>query len=324
MSDINAQLAELGAELRDDNTQDDSNNDLDNSGSSDTGGDDNIALDEQENDNEVGGGNDGSEAEAEEITTVSGLADAIGWSPEELYKINIGMGDGVDPVSLGALKDKFQESERSGKASTAEIERLTAELNTANAPGGNVAMNGELMNANAQLMSIQQQYNSQNWQQLEDDDPGQAALLRQKFNDVYNQTQGTINNIQQGMQANQQQRLAQGAQRLHELIPSWSDSSVMQKGQEAIRGVLTTAGYTDDMINQMDDPIAISLINELVILRSEKAAGTDAVKKVRNAPRVLKGVNKPGKNGNIDALAKKAKVTGDRNDKVAAVRALLS
>ena len=324
MSDINQQLAEIATEIRNDNIED----------SSDNTTDDTVSVDSSDNDNstdtlEEGGIDDetttdavGEGAEPEEITTVSGLAEAIGYTPEELYAINIGMGDGEEAISIGAIKDKYQESVRSSKTQKEEIEALKTQVQQANAPGGAASLNSELMQANAEIISIQNQYNGVNWNQVEADDPGQAALLKQKYNEAFGAAQGKASQIQQGIQQGQAQRLQQGAVKLRELIPAWSDSAVMDSGQKEIRSLLHDSGYSDQVINGMDDPVAISLMNELVQLRAEKAAGKKAVGQVRKAPKVLKGATKPS-TSNADNLASKAKASGSRNDKVAAVRALL-
>ena len=324
MSDLDEQLAEIGAELRGDNTEDVSDSVDSDTVSSDVGGDGGDILEAPED-------NAGTEEEIsqedneQDITTVSGLAEAIGWEAAELYEMQVPMGDGVEPVSLGQLKDKYQEVERTNKTNLSTIEELNAKLATANAPGGQASLSGELLQAQSEVVAIQNQFQGVNWQQIEQDDPGQAALLKQKYNEAFNAAQGKVQQVQNGIQQGQAERLQQGAIKLRELIPAWSDPTAMDTGQKAVRELLHQAGYPDQNIDAMDDPIAISLIDELVQLRAEKAAATKATGKVRAAPRVLKGGGRPAPKQNelADKLAQKARATGNKEDQLNAVKALL-
>jgi len=300
MNDINQQLAAIGDEIREDQQQ----------------------PEEEQHPEEQQPEEKQPEEEALP-TSVSSLAEAIGWSPEELYDIDVSMGDGKDPIKLGALKDQYETAVAEKATATAEVDRLRSEAT--NAPNTAVASQ-ELLQAQANVISIQQQYQNYDWAAAELNDPGQAALLRQKFTESFAHANGQVSRVQQQQQQQRQQQLAQGEVRLIELIPEWKNNETRQAAQTNIKALMSEAGYPTEFINGVDDPIAIALLNELAILRAEKSAAGVAVTKVRKAPRVLKssGKLKPTSQEKQTELANKARATGDRNDQVAAVKALFN
>ena len=285
---------------------------------------------ESEVESEVEDGQGGEEldvdvswSDGETPTNVSSLAEAIGWTPEDLYDIDVGMGDGKDPIKLGALKDHYETSVKAEATAKADVERLQGELTAATGQGGPQQINQEVMNAKAQVLSIQQQYNGYDWAKAELEDPGEAALLKQKFNEAFNQANGAVQYQQQLQFQNKQNQLQQGLVKLKEIIPAWTDNVVMQADQVKVKALMAEAGYPVQFIEGVDDPIAIGLMHELVQLRAEKTAATETVQRVRKAPKVIKG-GKKKPNDHVKRLSDKAKQTGEKGDQIAAVRALLS
>ena len=267
-----------------------------------------------------------AEDNEEEIQTIAQLSDAIGWDAEDLYAMKVGMGEGEDAIPLGKLKDTYREvlKERKNLATQlAEQKVLTDSARSGVQQQQHVSQ--EMQAAQANLVSIQQQYASHNWMEAEAEDPGAAALLRQKFQEAFNSAQSGVANVENQMQQQQVQQLQQAAVKMQQLIPEWSDKDTMTAGQRAVTDLLRGAGYQDDMINAISDPIAVSLMNELVQLRAEKKGATAALQKARVSPKVLKaGGKRVSKVSNADGLAKKARQSGDKHDAVAAVRALLT
>ena len=317
MSDINSQLNDIALEIRE-GPEEGPEEELEEESEEESEGEPEEGPEEESE--------EGPEEESEEVgspTSVTSLAAAIGWTPEELYDIDVGMGEGKDPVKLGKLKDNYENSVKAEAASAADVVRLQGELTSALGAGGPQQISNELMNAQAQVLSIQQQYNGYNWVKAEQDDPGEAALLKQKFNEAFNQANGAVQQQQQLQHQHQQQRLQQGAKELKGLIPSWSDAAVMQVEQAAIKELMSEAGYPSQFIESIDDPIAISLLRELVQLREEKKTATLNIKKVRKAPIRIKG-GKKVPSTNAKSLADRARRTGDKGDQLAAVKALLN
>lgn len=318
-SEINALAQELSSSEPDDSSDDSVNDDvaIGDSVDDDVLDDSSEATDQTE---ESTGGPD------EEISTIAQLSEAIGWDTSDLYSMKVGMGDNQEAIPLGQLKDSYQTTLKEKQALETQLAEQKVLIDGAQSGfQQQQQVSQEMQAAQANLAAIQQQYAGYNWQEAEADDPGQAALMRQKFQEAFNNAQGNIGNIETQQKQYRTQQLQQASVKLHQLIPEWSDNEKMRTGQLAVKELLSGAGYDDSMIGAITDPIAVSLMNELVQLRKEKKGANEAIKKARVSPKVLKaGGKRVSKQNNADALAKKAISSGDKNDEIAAIRALLT
>ncbi|MCH9839301.1 hypothetical protein K0U83_26805 [bacterium] len=223
------------------------------------------------------------EADTAESYTVSSLAEAIGWEAKDLYTaVEVPMDNG-ETVPLGELKNEYQNTIR-------ERDTLKTQLEQAQGQAGQAQqVSQEMIQAMAQREAIINQYQQVNWEQLEQEDAGKAALHKQKFQTAFNQAEDAINGARQVEQQARQQMLAAAADEMLKMIPEWQDATTRDAEQAKIRDAMHTSGYGDDIINSISDPRALTVWRELVLLREEKAAAQGAVKKVRKAPKVLKG-----------------------------------
>tara|TARA_R110000868_G_scaffold364240_1_gene627098 strand:+ start:759 stop:1742 length:984 start_codon:yes stop_codon:yes gene_type:complete len=269
-----------------------------------------------------------AQTDDEEISTISGLAEAIGWEAADLYGMNVPMGDGQESVPLGQLKDRYQEALRTETASKARISELETQATQyqGNFESAN-QVSQQMQQAQAALVSLQNQYQGIDWAEAEQNDPGQAALSKQKFQEAYSQARGQVQQVEQQQQQIQAEHLQKQATRMHELLPSWSDPEIMKQGQKDIKETLTGLGYNEDEINSMADARAVHMLNDYVRLKKLEASSSAAVDKARSArkaPRVLKGGGRAVNHDAVKSLANKATRTGDKTDKFNAVKALLS
>jgi len=267
--------------------------------------------------------------ETDEVLTIKELAAAIEVDPEYLYGIQIGMGEGKDAVSLGSLKDSYLDSVKENDALKSRLEEQDGAMNNFNdmsAAGQNVSQ--ELVLAFSEMDAIKKQFENTNWAEIEADDAGEAALLRQKFNEAFQQAEGKAQQAQSNQQHYQQQNMQRAATRTLELIPEWQDKAVRSADQQAIQTRMQEAGYAPEVIQSISDPIAISLIRKLVHLEAQAAGTAEAVQKVRKAPKALKvgGRKAPNTQKKTEALVKAAKTSNVGNRKkneLAAVKALM-
>jgi|GEM_PF-2196184 hypothetical protein len=264
----------------------------------------------------------------DEISTIGGLAEAIGWEAADLYGMNVPMGDGQEAVPLGQLKDRYQESLRTETASKARITELEAQAAQYQGNSERVnAVSQEMQQAQAALVSLQNQYQGIDWAEAEQNDPGQAALSKQKFQEAYSQARGQVQQVEQQQNHFKAEHLQQQSARMHELIPSWSDPEIMKQGQNDIKETLTGLGFNSQEINTMADARAVYMLNDYVRLKKLEASSSAAIDKARSArkaPRVLKGGGRAVNHDAVKSLANKATRTGDKTDKFNAVKALLS
>ena len=252
-------------------------------------------------DEDTGDGGDG-------IRTIAQLAEAIEVEPAFLYDMEIGMGEGKDPVKLGELKDQYQSvtTERDGlQAKVTELEANAGDSQSLANLGQGVSQ--EMLKAFSYMDNLQTQFNAVDWNAEEAADAGQAALLRQKYQEAFGQGQQAVTQAQTNMEGLKQENLKRAATKMFEMIPEWKDDGVRKTDQGKMRDVMVSAGYDDKAVNSITDPRVMLLLRELSGLREYKAAqegaGAAALKKVRKAPKVLKGLGVRGKKNTKKEIA---------------------
>jgi hypothetical protein len=132
-------------------------------------------------------------------------------------------------------------------------------------------------------------------------------------------------------QKNKQETVVKNRQRMLDLIPDWKDDAKRKAGQDTIRSYLKDSyKMTDVEIDRIQDPRTMAVLNEVVSLRQQIADANKAVKRVRQAPRVLRNAagqftsEKTSAQTAVDKLVTRAKKTGSRQDAEAAVGAILA
>lgn len=262
----------------------------------------------------------------EDIKSIADLAKAIEVEPEYLYGMEIGMGDGQPAVPLGELKDKYQESLRERATLETQLQEQQAFVKQAQTgQNQNQQASNELIEASGRLNEINRQYNAIDWAEYEAKDAGEAALARQKFHEAANQTQSQIQQINQYQQQQQAVSMQDAAMQLTALIPEWKDVDIKQREQKQIRDAMLGAGYSEQAVANIADPIAVSAWRELLQLRAEKAGASAAIEKVKSAPKVLKGRGRTAESSTrVNDLVTKARSSGNKYDALAAAKAVLS
>lgn len=254
---------------------------------------------EEEQEPEV---NETEEEEVVEISTLTELASAIEVDPEFLYNIKIPMANGEEPISLSELKDKYTNLQRSnGEELAAIAEERTKFDEYKNAQvqfiQQQAQMPQEILAARAKVMAIANQYETFDWETLEKEDAGRAALEQQRLASLFQQAQGEVQQLESRysgeLQRQYQEHQAREGKSMLEKIPEWKDSELRSKEQGNIRAMLKVYGYSDQEISQLGDHRAMHMARDLMKLkqRSEKADTT--VKKVTKAPKPLRSKSKP-------------------------------
>lgn len=254
--------------------------------------------------------------------SIADFAKAIEVEPEYLYGLKVGMGEGVESVTLGDLKDKYQLNSHeldTLRKQAADQEENIKKLNQGATFGTESSQ--AAMFANMQQQQLIQQYNNVDWASLDDQE---ARNLKQDFSEAAQNFENQATQAAQQEKKFHQQQMGEANKRLVELLPQWVSTDVRKRDQEKIGQAMLEAGYGADVVNNMSDPIAVSLMHELVTLREEKKAATSAVQKVRSAPKVLKrgGKAEPASAKSDDLIAK-AQRTGKRSDQMAAMRSIM-
>ena len=290
----------------------------------DTINEDEEIIDEDDDDEEI---IDGVTPQPDdEPYTISSLADAIEIDASELYDVLIPLDGDNPPISIGEIKNKVQDLARDNLA----LETKVSEQQTLIDQGGQQSQQASQISqfelqARIEIQTIENEFKAMNWEEEEAYDAGSAALKRQKLEERYRAAQGMAQQAQQAQQMEHQKYLQGAHTRMMELIPTWKDPEIAKTDKIAMNDLMLGAGYTQQIIDHLDDPIAMSLLRELSILRAEKANASKVLETAkRKVPKVLKGTGQfAAKKKNVSAeLVKKAKQTGKRQDEFAAVKAL--
>ena len=279
--------------------------------------------------------------EVEEIQTISDFAKAAGWEPEQLYGLNVKLDTGEE-IPLGQVKDRLQQYTRQESELAAQREQLVQEQQQLQQAAqqqfmGQQAMSQEMMEAQNEMASIQAKYNSVNWDELSEKDPGRAALAQQQIAAEYagaKQRYGQAVGVhEQQKQQYLQQSLVEHDQKFIEAVPEWKDPKVVETEGPAIQAFLREVGFSTPELERIYDHRARIVARDAWLWRQHQAKVQEATGKVQKAPKqVLRPGRGPGaaqtssskQQRELNAKMQRAKETRNRNDQVAAIDALLS
>ena len=288
----------------------------------------------QEAEGEVEAGEEGEEQG--QISTISELAEAIELDPAQMYDLVVPMGDGVEPVTLSELKDKYQEYSRGGTAFEAEKTELVQQrdqlIQQVTMLKERPEDSPEFQQAVAEAQQIQSTYNSIDWTEFEKENPGEAALQRQKFSDAYT---AATQKVQQAKadgdrkhQQFKQQQLQEQSAHLMKLIPEWTNADVREQERASVREFLSSYGFANQEIQNLSDARSVKMVYDFMKLKQKLATAEPERKKVVNKKKFMK----PGKLKSVskdrikqrNAIIQAGKSTKNNQDKARAITHLLS
>jgi hypothetical protein len=168
--------------------------------------------------------------------------------------------------------------------------------------------------ASQQLMA---EFQSVDWKSLEQQDPGTAALYRQKFQERQSQLMGVYQNIQrekaEGEQKSQREKheaLAREAERLPQLIPEWKDATVATKERAEIRDWALKNGYEPSEVDSISKANQVAALRKAMLADRLQSSKPAIENKVRTAPKLVKPGQAKPQDSNVTRLQDlKAQVT---------------
>lgn len=275
--------------------------------------------------------------EGGEIRTVVNFAKAAGWEPEDIYKLSVRLDSG-DEIPLGQMKDALQVAQRERAEINAvrdTLQQQYAQLRQAEQQilTGQAQISQDEQTAMGAVAAAQERFNSVNWEELAQTDPGRAAFLQQQIAVEYAGAKENLRQVQGMRGMMQQQVMSQLVQENNEkflaAVPEWRDPAIAQReGQELDGFLIEKVGFAPQELGSIVD--ARARVVALMALRwyqhVAKVAGT--VQAVRKAPKpVMHPGNRPIQPAQVrktESLVQKAKTTQKRGDQVAAIHALLN
>lgn len=166
------------------------------------------------------------------------------------------------------------------------------------------------------------------WAALEQTDPNQFLLARQKFADRQNQLNHAYQTLQQERIMQRQVLLEKGKEALFNAIPEWKDAEVREKGKADMKKGLQHYGFNNEEITAvLDNGMDISGLDHRIYLMVRDALSyrklqdkkPEIEKKVAKAPKVVKGSTKttPKQTTKSDEIIKSIRKTGGKKGDIA-------
>jgi hypothetical protein len=287
-------------------------------------------------------GDEGKPEEAEEQTggeihTVAEFAKAAGWEPEDLYALKVRLDTGEE-IPLGQMKDALQQAARERAEVAAAKEQIAQRFQQLQqqelqAVQGHQQLSDEVVAAQERVAQAQARYNSVEWEELAQSDPGRAALMQQQIAAEYAGAKRDLEQAFGKQQALQQQVIMRTVQenneRFLQAVPEWRNPEVAQRESAKLDGFLIEKlGFSPQELSTIYD--ARSRVVALMALRwfEHATAVKNTAATVRKAPKpvVTPSGQRPAPTNvrKLNSLMQKAKTTRSRDDQVAAVNALLN
>ncbi len=240
-------------------------------------------------------------------SSVGELAEAIGWESTDIYDLKIPMGGDGHTITIGEFKDRVEGLDKA----TEQLEQSRSELSEREAQINQqmAEVPDELLNARALTKALSLQYDGINWAEIEQDNPGKAALMKQNLSAQYQAAQAqeatAISQVQQRIAQGKTALLAEQDKLLLSSVPEWKDSTVRDKEQLAIVEWGSGEGLSRDGLLQLTDASVVSFLRKMW-KRSEQVKESDVeVKRVLKAPKMLK----PGSTQRKGSSSRKAAST---------------
>jgi hypothetical protein len=269
--------------------------------------------------------------------TLVDLAKAIEVEPEYLYGVQIPLPDGEEPVTIGQMKDQWKEmrkvqvdskkyeSERSELI--AQQEKLKQELMAAKQTP-QMPYNQKMVEAEAIVLAIANEYQTTDWQTLERNDPARAALKRQKLTEAMEVANTHRNNLMvQTMQAAQNERMQEVQQEVAKArasIDGWSDEKKFQQDWSEMASTMKEYGFGDHEIGSVFDARTQKMLHDFVKLRQASKEGKAKLQNVQPKPLKPKATGAPVVGAaRISQIIKQAAASKSIKEKAAGVSEIL-
>ena len=243
------------------------------------------------------------------------------------------MPGGIESKTIGEIKDEYTDFVNQKKQFDAKIQDYERQIQSHIQPlQGQVSpeLANQMEQTKTDIASIEQSYQQIDWAKFEQEDPGNAALQKQKFQEAYNTATAKTTQLQQQAQKSQQDNLGlvlqQEQQKLMKLVPEWTDKIVAQKEAVEVQQILGEYGFLPQEIDKVIDSRQLKLIVDF--MRLKKGLKNASPSKVKEKSKTLRSgslqLRNRAKDKDVAEIFKKAKASRDPRDHVKAVSHILS
>ncbi len=148
---------------------------------------------------------------------------------------------------------------------------------------------------NVAATDLMREFQSINWPALEQQDPGQAALMRQKFQERQQSLRGVLNQVEQNKAQLKQQAedsrkslVVKQAERLMSLVPEWKDDKVADKERGEIRKWATDSGFEAGELDGFVLAHHVAVMRKAMLYDQQQKLRPAIEAQVRQAPKLVK------------------------------------
>jgi hypothetical protein len=243
------------------------------------------------------------ESEGPQLTTAD-LAKYLGVEPDQLdldedgtvkLKTKVDGKDGAAKLSQllkdhqiqGAAENRLREASEREKAIQAREQEVQQQFTQ------RLQYAESLVNVAAQ--DLMREFQSINWPALEQQDPGQAALMRQKFQERQQSLRGVLQQVEQNKsqleeQASKNRRslVEKQAERLVSLVPEWKDATVADKERGEIRKWATDSGFEAGELDGFVLAHHVAVMRKAMLYDQQQKMRPAIEAQVRQAPKLVK------------------------------------
>lgn len=146
---------------------------------------------------------------------------------------------------------------------------------------------------NLAYQDLVREYQSINWDQLSQQDPGRWAVLNTQFQQRVANIQAALQQIEgqhqeavKQQQAQFQQNLTTEREKLFKVIPEWRDKDKFNAARDRMTGYAKDLGFSDQEVASISDHRYLRVLHEASQWRQLQAQSVKALKQVRAAPQI--------------------------------------
>lgn len=243
----------------------------------------------------------------------------------DAYEMSFKMPD-ADPITLGELKN-FYIDNKDIESTRQEIKQREQDLQVQAEQAKDVPrVSNELMQARAQVLAIQESYNSQNWDAIRQSNPAEWSAMQTEFQQRFAAAKSNETAAQTQVETQSRQAQAYQQERLFEALPELKDDTVRTEAALRVQKMTGDFGIPKNHLENVQD----ANVMRMLITLSKMYSAKDTVKTkmqdntpTSSSPNAAKPVPSTRKLA-LKRLTEKAKASGQRKDQVNAVNMLLS
>jgi len=267
--------------------------------------------------------------ESGDIDTINNLAQELEIPIEDMYALNLNLATSKNlpeggAITLGELKSFYESNvditELREGLTKREQDLQTRSDELSEAP----QVSNELMQARAQVLAIQDQYNRTDWQGLRHSNPAEYSALQNDFRTQFDIAKNSENLANQAVETHLVESRKQQQERLFEAMPELKDEKVRAQIDQQVQAYAGKFGFTPKDLEKVED----SRLMRLLISASKSEAAKSTAKEKQettiptsNSPSARKAL--PGRKAALKRLTEKARATGQIRDQANAVAELL-